>query len=281
MATPKHLWYPDNLTDTNAHPAWLQFQFQNRKSPAGEDAAQLTDLIQLYMPEQTSNPNTVSWGQENFGFLGNALATGARAAKDSFNLNNGLIGAAMDSVTDGGKALAGALGGAGDLAVTRFLANAGAAAANLMGGSVTAEGLMGEVTGKIPNPYLTAVFKGVDFRTFSFVFKFYPFREKDCDTIYEIIRTFRANALPDYKSDNAFLGYPSECMISYKWQGKDNIYLHKFKKAVCTAIDVDYTPQGMFSVMRNGFPSEITMATKWSELEIVTREDVLDDTKRF
>lgn len=269
-ASNKHLWYPDNLQDTTAHPAWLQFQFRERRSPAGDDSQRISDTIDLYMPEQTANPSTVHWGTESFGFLGNALAAGARRTVDG-SFDEGLITAAMS----GAKETLHSMRGIGGLAATRFLANAGSAAVSLFGGNVTAEGLIGEVTGKTPNPYLTAVFKGVDFRNFSFVFKFYPFREKDCEIIDDIIKTFRAHALPSFnKSDEAFLGYPSECQISYKWRGADNKFLPKFKPAVCTAIDVDYTSQGMFSVMRNGFPSEITLATKWSEIEIVTREDI-------
>lgn len=261
----KNLYYPSNLTDTNAHPAWIQFNFFKRKSPSGADASEKDDVIHLYMPEQTSQPSTVSWTNENFGFLGNQLATGARTFKDL---------PIMDALMDVGSQTMQGAASAGDLIVTRALANAGSAAASFMGGNVSAEGLMGEVLGKVPNPYLTAVFQGVNFRNFAFAFKFYPFSESDCDRIDEIIKTFRAHSLPKYKSNDAFLGYPSECQISYKWQGKDNKYLHKFKRAVCTGIDVDYTAQGMFSVMRNGFPSEITVATKWSELEIVTRDDI-------
>lgn len=266
-----HLWYPDNLTDTNAHPAWLQFRFFERKSPS--DSAPL-DTIDLYMPEQASQPSTVSWSPESFGFVGNALAKTARAGVEGFTMDEGLISGVMNAGADAGAAGMDALGGIAGLTATRFLANAGSAAANFMGGNVSAEGLIGEVMGKTPNPYLTAVFKGIDFRNFAFNFKFYPFREKDTETIDKILKTFRANALPSYQNGKTFLGYPSECEITYKWQGKDNKFLHKFKRAVCTGIDIDYTSSGMFSVMRNGFPSEITMATKWSEIEIVTREDI-------
>lgn len=267
MAEPKHLWYPDNLQSETEHPATLQFKFFERKDVTSSSPL---DTIDLYMPEQTSNPSTLHWSQESFGFVGNALAGAARAADGSFSSGQGLITAGMT----GARTAAAEAAGIGDLIATRFLANAGSAAAGLMGGNVSAEGLMGEVMGKIPNPYLTAVFKGIDFRSFAFTFKFYPFREKDCDTIHDIIKLFRAHSLPHYKSDDTFLGYPSECQITYKWRGKDNKYLHKFKRAVCTAIDVDYTPNGMFSVTRNGFPTDITMSTKWTELEIVTRPDI-------
>lgn len=262
MSDPKTLHYPPNLVKVDEHPAWIQFDFFERRKPAGDDAQIKTDIIQLYMPEQASQPSTVSWGQENFGFIGNAIRNTASAA---FN-GGGLAGA-----TD---ALMGSVDGSVDRALTQFLSTAGSSLASMLGGNVSAEGLLGSVAGKIPNPYLTAVFRGVDFRSFAFTFKFYPFQLSDCDVINDIIKTFRANALPEYQEGDTFLGYPREAQISYKWKGKDNQWLHKFKRAVCTAIDVDYTGQGMFSVMRNGFPSEITVSTKWTELEIVTRKDI-------
>lgn len=222
------------------------------------------------MPENVEQPSTVSWDTEKFGFIGNAIRNGARDGLRNGqgmqeSLHAGIRGAA-DSV--------GGAGGAGSYAAQVAMANVGSAFAGIMGGEVSASGLMGDVAGKIRNPYLTMVFRGVDFRNFSFVFKFFPFSRGDCDTILDIIKIFRKNALPTKQEGDAFFGYPAECDIAYMWNDSENKWLHKFKKAVCTAVDVNYTSSGMFSVMRNGFPSEITMSTKWSEIEVVTREDV-------
>jgi hypothetical protein len=259
---------PQDLFDESVQPPCIQFRFFESKSPT--DSAPL-DTVHLYMPEAVSQPSTVSWDNEKFGFAGNAISKIPMPQAIGGGGMEGSLGAVGNAITD-----ALAVGSA------RALANLGSVAAGIMGGNVSAEGLMGEVLGKIPNPYLTAVFRGVDFRQFAFTFKFYPFREKDCDTIHEIITAFRKNALPSYAGDEggikSMLKYPSECMISYMWNQdgtiKVNPWIHKFKRAVCTGIDVDYTGQGMFSTMRNGFPSEITMTTKWTEIEIVTREDI-------
>lgn len=264
--------YPPDLSDESVHPAAIEFKFFERSSP--RESSPL-NTVHLYMPESVAQPSTVDWGDSNLGFIGNAIRSAAGGAMAG--LKGGL---------DIGKAFGDAVGMAGDgmqLAGAYGLANLGSAAAGLMGGNVTAEGLMGAVGGMIPNPYVTALFKGVGLREFAFVFKFYPFREEDCQDIYDIISVFRENALPSYSKDSmgtgnnkALLNFPSECDIRYLWQGKDNEWIQKFKRSVCTSIDIDYTGQGMFSTMRNGFPSEITMSTKWKELEIVTREDIVE-----
>lgn len=245
------LIYPPNLQDVEKNPAVIQFQFYERKSI--KDSAP-EDAIQLYMPQSVSQPSTVSWDTEKFGFVGNAVAQGIKTRGDSFSESD--------------------LGSAMSLAASRAGYSIASKAAGLLGGNVSAEGLMGEASGKIPNPYLTMVFRGVDFRTFTFSFKFAPFSEKDCDTINDIIKTFRKNALPPGKAGEPFLGYPRECDISYHWKGEDNKFLHKFKRSVCTAVDIDYTGQGMFAVMRNGMPANIVVNTKWSEIELVLRDDV-------
>lgn len=271
-----NLMYPTDLIKPDRFPAWINFSFYNRENVSKRFPA---DKVDLYMPESVQNPSTVRWDTENFGFVGAEIA--ARMGK----VNQQGLAAYQEIGSLGYNA--GTAEQAGALLKARGLANIGSAAASLMGGSVSADGLMGEVAGKIPNPFLTMVFKGLDFRTFSFVFKFYPFSEDECDVIYDIIKVFRKNALPYKDSGGAFLGYPMECDITYKWKGgpstknrdgtnnpNNNPWLHRFKPAHCVAIDVDYTSSGMFSIMRNGFPSEITMATKWSERELVTREDV-------
>lgn len=51
--------------------------------------------------------------------------------------------------------------------------------------------------GVIPNPYIAQIFRSVNFRSFDFIFRLVPFSEKDCDTIQEIIKTFRRWALPE------------------------------------------------------------------------------------
>lgn len=62
--------------------------------------------------------------------------------------------------------------------------------------------------------------------------------------------------------------------IQYQWQDSNNIFIHKFKRSVITSIDIDYTGTGMWTMMRNGFPTETVMNVAFSEIEIVVREDV-------
>lgn len=265
------LVYPEALRSDPNMPASMMFEFFEFENARKTDA-RAEEKIVIYMPEEAAQPSTVRWDTESFGFIGDQI--GARGASFREGFARGGMMEGMSAATEGFGASSAA---GGDLAMARGMASAGSMLAQLSGGSVTAEGLMGTVAGKIPNPYLTMVFKGIDFRSFAFVFKFYPFSAKDCDAIYEIYQTFRKNSLPSYGPDSqskTFLGYPKVCQISYLWENQTNPWLHKFKRCACTGIDLNYTATGMFSVMRNGFPSEIIMSTKWTEIDLVTAEDI-------
>lgn len=244
--------YPANIGDAQRQPASVMFSFYERES---YKKSAPTDIIHLYMPDDVAQPSTTAWDAEAFGFIGASIA-GSRNA------------GVMDTVTTGL-----------DKAYEVGKANIMAKLANKMGGDVSAEALMGEMQGRIPNPYITMVFKGVDFRKFQMEFKFAPFSEKDCDTIDAIIKAFRANSLPPGSGANkgpSFLGYPQEVEIKYMWMGKDNKWLHKFKRSVLTGVDVNYAAAGIFSTQRNGFPSNIIVTLNFSEVEIILRQDVVD-----
>lgn len=157
------------------------------------------------------------------------------------------------------------------------MANAGSGLQQIAGGAASdLQGLGEQAAGMMLNPYLTQVFRAIDFRNFQYTFRFVPFAPSDCDTILEIINTFRKWALPEGEQGGAsvFLGYPGEVEIEYIFEGGGNPYLHKFKRSVITSIDVNYTGAGMWTMMRNGFPTETVMNVTFSEIQIIVRKDV-------
>lgn len=256
--------YPRNLGNVNLHPAIIQFQFFERGgfNKQGIGVASASDTIQLYQPEQASAPSTTSWDTEQFGIVGNAVTEMLKGGT---------------SAQDIGGAVSGAMARIKHQAVFNTVAKGINSTKALQGDvNVTGMGVGGQIAGKIPNPYAVAVFRGIDFRKFQFVFKFTPLSEEDCVLVDNIVRTFRKHQLPYYADQGAFLNYPSEAGIAYFFKGKVNKFLPRFKKAVCTGVDVDYIGAGTFSVFRNGMPVSITVTTNWMETELVTRQDVED-----
>lgn len=238
------LHYPSHIgTDDSENPGWIEISIFERKSPK---VSVPDSTINLYMPEQLRNPNVVSWGNDSLGTLGN-MAVG----QSYDDASNGAISRAFHQVA----------------------ASAGSYMLKAGGGNVSADTLLG-ASGKVKNPFLIALFKGVDFRTFEMEFKFVPFSESDCNSIQNIIKTLRASSLPDNSQGDTILGYPKEFEIRYIWKGQENRYLNKFKRCVLTGIDVNYTGMGQWAVMRNGFPAEIFLTLRFSEIEILLRKDI-------
>ena len=251
------LTYPASLLSQDL-PASIQFTVFKRTTIKSSSPV---EYINLYMPEELSMPSTVKWGDEPLGVMGAGLA--AARSGSSISQAAGNVGAAMG------------------VGVAKWMATNGVAALGKMAGtSFSAEkaGTAASVgAGMITNPYLTAVFQGVDFRSFMFKFKFSPHSMKDCDLIDNIVRTFRSSSLPAASMGGAMMDYPDEFEIAYKFGGKPHPWLKKFKRAVLADIDVSYGIGDQWSQYRNGFPTMIVLNMKFKEIALVLRNDVEKD----
>ena len=235
-----HLYYPQLLTEKQAFPANVHFTFYERFSTK---KSQMRDQIHLYMPEDFGQPNTITW----------------------------------DSSFRGGQALIGATSGA-----VNKLGAPGKVVAQLLRELQSSTGgptsdLISLKTGVMLNPYLSQIFRGVDFRNFQYTFRFVPYSENDCENIKQIITIFRKWALPSGPAGGGgspYLNYPGEIDIEYQWLDGSNRFIHRFKRSVITSIDINYTGASMWTMMRNGFPTETVMNISFSEIQIVVREDV-------
>jgi len=255
------LQYPKTLSNNDQNPAVIQFQFYNRT-----DIKTSTELecIQLTMPDSAVHPSTVSWDHQSFNMLQQA---------------------ALDSYRTGGLQIA----GNNKESVERMAAYVGNNLLQKYASSATAatNDVVSAAAKQIKNPYLTMMLKGVDFRSFQFQFKFTPYSPDDTQTIDQIIKLFRKRSVPgnqtsddgideatDIGNTSSYLKYPAEVDIKYLWRGKENTYLHRFKRSVIDSINVNYTGQGVFSTMRDGMPSSIVMDVRFVETQIITAENI-------
>lgn len=250
------LQYPSSLGTVEAViPSWIQFTLFERKSL--EDSSPV-HLINLYMPEELTQPSTVSWGQAAMGASGAAIA----GMRGQISGSEAAAGIAAGAATNIGSNIAGGLLGNVkkrfniDLDLSK-----GVQAAQVLGG-------------RIVNPYLTAIFEGVGFREFQFRFKFTPHSEEDCTVIDNIVRRFREAALPDQELEGAVFAYPMEISIECKFNKDRNKWLQSFKRSVITSIDVAYGIGDQWTTFRNGFPTVIVLSLRFKEIQIVVRKDI-------
>lgn len=252
------LTYPASLS-TAELPASIEFTIFERRSIQKSDIYQ---IINLYMPEEVSFPSTVKWNDEPLGVAGAML--------HGFAENHGAAGSIGGAVSAGGGAAIAAL-------VAAVGHNVGQGASKAAGVNYNAEkaaNVASVATGKVANPFLTAVFGGVNFRNFSFKFKFAPHREEDCVVIDNIVKSLRSASLPSRGIGGGYFNYPHEFQIRYLLGGKEHKWLKKFKRCVLEGIDVSIGSGDQWSQLRNGYPTMTIVDLKFQEIELVLRDDV-------
>jgi hypothetical protein len=198
--------------------------------------------ITLYVPNSLSNTYSVSWSEEDLtdgSFIEDA-STAVGLGKDSASIS--------DIVSLGASAI-----GRKILDGQNYVQKA---TRTTSGGSK-----MGQL------------FKGVDFRTFSYDYDFAPRSEAEANAVLDIIRMFRYHMLPEYADrENYLYIYPSEFEIKYFRGDVENTHLEKQMTAVLTNCTVNYTPNGQFNTFANGMPTQIRLQLQFKELGTATKE---------
>ena len=220
----------------------------------------LKSAIALHMPNALSIRYSVDWGSEDLAgaeMISMGLESATAAIKSLSETN---VSTMTEEKRNSIDSLINSTAGA---AVTNLaLGTAGGASTSLR-------------TGLAANPRKEMVFKGLDFRTFSFDYSFFPRDENEAKNVEKIINTFKFHMHPEYKDANSFLYlYPSEFDISYQTKDGENTHIHKHTSCVLTEFNVNYTPQGNFNVFANGMPTQISVQMTFKELAIPTKETI-------
>ena len=141
--------------------------------------------------------------------------------------------------------------------------------------------LLSKALGVAVNPQQEQFYVGPDFRSFSYTFDFWPRSQKELDAANNIILLFKYHSHPDLelsKSGGRMFFVPSEFEIHYLHMGKQNEYLNKISKCVCTSVDVDYGPEGEFKTFvadgRGAAPVHYKLTLGFTELELMTKDKI-------
>ena len=200
--------------------------------------------------------------------------------EDIFSYNDAsfkVVNGAIEAVSGGGRGL-----------VDATMQAAGAA----LGWATDKVGIGAErqlLLGTVINPRLEKMFKQKEFRTFSFAWELYARSEIETRMIQDIIETFRYHAHPAIQ-DQAFgdgqsnveimLRVPAEFEIRFLSTNPnskgflENEYIPKIARCVATNIQVNYTPQSLFSTFRDNAPIGVNLTIQFSEIGLLTREAV-------
>ena len=136
--------------------------------------------------------------------------------------------------------------------------------------------------GGIPNPNITALFRGVGLKSHSFEWKLAPRNEDETQDLFDIIHVFKHSALPSIGGGNlasrVTMTFPDECQIGI--HGTTHTKKHHveamimFKPCVIKNVTVNYTPDNTPSFFReSGFPTAVSLRLDLQETQIHTKED--------
>ena len=262
-----------------------------RKSPGRPAGASLRsqlqgtlengDIIAMYMPPQVQVSDNMKYADQEIGVGGLALGKGIDEFRKDMSLG-GFANAFGSGIADAAKAK---------------LVDIGLGALNFLGGGAAA----GQIaTGVVKTPHLELMFEGVNRREFNYTFTMTPRSFDEAREIEKIVKTFRTEMHPEYinlddlfaadndfVSDSAaasssfgasisrFMTFPSVFEIEYRFLGGD-APLPKPRICSLTKCDVTYGGgEGYVSVGEGGDPQKVSMALSFSEVDIMTRSQVM------
>jgi len=243
--------------------------------------------IALYMPGGIESSLEASYNMEDFGMLQGLGAAGAELV----NKIKGVFDSQEEFTSkEGGKdAMEGAM--------LATLKNAGIkvglesvdAIANVGGVNLNAANAVKAMRRSVTNPHMEFLFQSVAQRTYSFNFKFVPRNIDEAKMVHDIIRIFRASALPSRSGGGVMLDFPAEFDIQYFRGGTENTWIPKISRCALQSIKVNYTPNELpqshteesfnditgFTV-DGAVPSSMSLEMTFAEMSTLVREDVVE-----
>ena len=134
--------------------------------------------------------------------------------------------------------------------------------------------------GKAFNPRKQVLFEGIDFRTFSFTFIFTPTSREESNQVNDIIRLFKYHSAPTIQS-GTFNGFffipPSSFTIQFFYRDNtgtitENPYVNKIAESVLEKVDVNYSPNGIWSAFDGtGAPTQVQLTLSFKEIELIDK----------
>tara|TARA_R100000353_G_scaffold75527_1_gene57444 strand:- start:1208 stop:2500 length:1293 start_codon:yes stop_codon:yes gene_type:complete len=243
------------------------FGGRERVGPGGGGGGRSRGTVTLPIQSGIKDQNAAGWGED--------VMTPVDIAKAGVALNS--ITGGMGGFSDSINQLKGQLQGSQEDFKTLVASSFAEKAANV-------KGLLARTQGVIQNPNLELLFQKPTLRPFSFQFKLSARSKEEAEMIVKIIRFFKQNMAPQKgggsggTSANLFLKAPNTFQIHYMHKGtEEHPFIGRPKECAMTSFEVDYTPDGNYSTLKDGFMTSYTISMSLKELEPVFYEDY-DDT---
>ena len=249
------LMYPLNDVLDN----YINFGIRPRRARSGETGKNMFSgddggtEIMLYVPEGITSDSQVKYASSEVGRAARGLQN-VREQEGFLNTMGAGYGVAKDALGD---------------QITKVT--------NSMTGNVK-----NIREGRAANPMIETTFEGVDFRSFSFSYEFFPKSKMEADMVNRIVFSFRTAMLPDtYGSGGLtsdvsssavenYFNFPNIFDVSY--EGPISKVLDGFLPMVCTQCEVDHFNGGRVATFIEGQPVSTKMTVAFQEIKILSQE---------
>ena len=219
--------------------------------PTGKGAfREVKTTIAIYMPQTLKFNLQADYGAEE---IGGGLGAFSKL-RDAMNSGN-FFGGDMKAV---------------GAQVGKLVTGLGSFATGGLGAGVNAA--LQRRTGIAPAAMTEMIFNGIDYRTFSFTFKFTPRSRKESDVVNNLLHAIKDAMLPTKIGTKSIAAYqvPHEFVIRFMKGTKINPYLDQIGLCACTGVDIDYGSD-KFSTHPSGDPVSIDATLTFRELELMER----------
>ena len=235
--------------------------------------------VALYMPNDITESVNINYNNSSMSGMMGVGAVAGRVGKD-------VLGNVLSNFKTGESLFRGI--SQNDFGIAGAFSRVMSGALSGIGGDL-AKGVAAGA-GMAINPFMEIIYDNMDFRKFRFTFKFAPSSPEESKIARGIIRAFKFNSAPELANDflNVFFRVPGTFDIKYYTRNsstgafKENPYLNKISTCVCTGVSVNYTGNdgNIFVAFENendpGAPVMIDLSLEFTELELITKQRVLD-----
>jgi len=263
--------------DNNIKPLQLKLNPSDASMRMGGAQRRLMKyMIELPIPQDLNDSNSVTWGEDSMNALelagltiaqqamstadpGRAAANAAQLAIEAFNTGIEIPGLNSDTQASVRAALSGA-------------------AIGVLGSNVRPASVIARSTGQILNNNLELLFQGVNLRSFPYSITFSPRSPTEAETVKQIIKHLKMSMAPKAGEFNGtaagiFIKSPDVFMLKYLKDGADHPFLNSFKMCALTGMTVSYTNAGTYTTYDDGTPVNIRMNLTFKELNPIYHED--------
>ena len=256
----------------------IEFSVTDANSRMSKDANRLMKyLIELPIPQDLSDSNSVTWGEDRANALELAALAVAQEAMQG-NIGENAVNLAQTAVTalNTGIDIPG-LKSDTQAAVRAALSGA---AIGALGSNVSPQSVISRSTGQILNNNLELLFQGVNLRTFPYSITFSPRSPEEATVVKDIIRRLKTSMAPkagefDGTAGGIFIQSPDVFQLKFLKDDVDHPFLHAFKLCALTGMSVNYTNAGTYTSYEDGTPVNIRMSLTFKELNPIYHEDYM------